>query len=108
MPNPELSLAEFPADDPQRARRFWAELLGIALKEREPAQGSRRGCGSLGRKALVRRLTKLIRSATEREPESAAESRRFPTGSDEWALENAGNVADERPDVATDVIAGAA
>ncbi len=40
MPTPPLSLVEFPADDPERARRFWAELLGIALDERRPAQGS--------------------------------------------------------------------
>ena len=40
MPTPPLSLVEFPADDPHRARRFWAALLGIALDERRPAQGS--------------------------------------------------------------------
>lgn len=40
MSNPSLSLVEFPADDPPRARRFWAELLGAALEEREPGQGS--------------------------------------------------------------------
>jgi predicted enzyme related to lactoylglutathione lyase len=34
-----LSLIEFPADDPERARRFWAELLGIELTVREGAAG---------------------------------------------------------------------
>jgi predicted enzyme related to lactoylglutathione lyase len=33
------ALIEFPADDPERARRFWSELLGQALTEREPDQG---------------------------------------------------------------------
>jgi predicted enzyme related to lactoylglutathione lyase len=35
-----LSLIEFPADDPGRARRFWAELLGVELEPREGAQGA--------------------------------------------------------------------
>jgi predicted enzyme related to lactoylglutathione lyase len=34
-----LSLVEFPADDPERARRFWTELLGIELRERTEEQG---------------------------------------------------------------------
>ena len=34
-----LSFVEFPADDPQRARRFWAELLGVELKAREASEG---------------------------------------------------------------------
>ncbi|TMM18520.1 MAG: hypothetical protein E6F96_06130 [Actinobacteria bacterium] len=34
-----LSLIEFPADDPERARRFWTELLGVALKDRQPSEG---------------------------------------------------------------------
>ena len=34
-----LSLIEFPADDPDRARRFWAELLGVALEVRADAAG---------------------------------------------------------------------
>jgi predicted enzyme related to lactoylglutathione lyase len=34
-----LSLIEFPADDPERARRFWAELLGIELQLRQDAAG---------------------------------------------------------------------
>jgi predicted enzyme related to lactoylglutathione lyase len=34
------SLVEFPADDPERARRFWSELLGVALDERTDDEGS--------------------------------------------------------------------
>lgn len=34
------SLIEFPADDPQRARRFWSGLLGLELADRTPQQGS--------------------------------------------------------------------
>jgi predicted enzyme related to lactoylglutathione lyase len=33
------SLIEFPADDPARARRFWAGLLGEELKERTQQEG---------------------------------------------------------------------
>ncbi|HEX6117154.1 MAG TPA: VOC family protein [Solirubrobacterales bacterium] len=33
-------LIEFPADDPERARRFWSGLLGAELVARQPAQGS--------------------------------------------------------------------
>jgi len=36
---PPLSLVEFPADDPERARRFWGELLGVELTAREGAAG---------------------------------------------------------------------
>jgi predicted enzyme related to lactoylglutathione lyase len=32
-------LIEFPADDPVRARRFWAELLGTDLRLREASEG---------------------------------------------------------------------
>jgi predicted enzyme related to lactoylglutathione lyase len=39
MPDPRLSLVEFPADDPERARRFWAGLLGSALEERRDEEG---------------------------------------------------------------------
>jgi predicted enzyme related to lactoylglutathione lyase len=35
----ELSLVEFPADDPERARRFWEGLLGAALAERDQSEG---------------------------------------------------------------------
>jgi len=34
-----LSLIEFPADEPERARHFWAELLGVELEERQHAEG---------------------------------------------------------------------
>jgi predicted enzyme related to lactoylglutathione lyase len=35
-----LQLIEFPADDVERARHFWQELLGTALKERHEGEGS--------------------------------------------------------------------
>ena len=34
-----LGLIEFPADDPDRARRFWSGLLGVELTERSQAEG---------------------------------------------------------------------
>ncbi len=34
-----LSFVEFPADDPERARRFWGELLGVELEAREGPEG---------------------------------------------------------------------
>jgi predicted enzyme related to lactoylglutathione lyase len=36
---PRLSLVEFPADDPDRARRFWSGVLGLDLDAREEAEG---------------------------------------------------------------------
>jgi predicted enzyme related to lactoylglutathione lyase len=39
MPESPLSLVEFPADDPARARRFWTELLGVELQTRSEEQG---------------------------------------------------------------------
>ncbi len=36
---PQLSLIEFPADDPERARRFWSGLLGDALEARSDGEG---------------------------------------------------------------------
>ena len=36
---PSLSLIEFPADEPERARDFWAELLGVELQERQDSEG---------------------------------------------------------------------
>jgi predicted enzyme related to lactoylglutathione lyase len=36
---PPLSLLEFPADDPQRAQRFWSQLLGLELEERAGGEG---------------------------------------------------------------------
>ncbi len=35
-----MSLIEFPADDAERARRFWSGLLGVALTERRAGEGS--------------------------------------------------------------------
>jgi predicted enzyme related to lactoylglutathione lyase len=35
-----LGLIEFPADDPERACRFWSELLGVALDARVQGEGS--------------------------------------------------------------------
>jgi predicted enzyme related to lactoylglutathione lyase len=40
MPRSSLSLIEFPADDPERARRFWAGLLGVELQAREEEEGA--------------------------------------------------------------------
>jgi predicted enzyme related to lactoylglutathione lyase len=42
MPPARLALVEFPADDPERARRFWEGLLGEALDERAAGEGSGR------------------------------------------------------------------
>jgi predicted enzyme related to lactoylglutathione lyase len=41
-----LALIEFPADDPDRARRFWSGLLGVELVERPELEG--RGWRSRG------------------------------------------------------------
>lgn len=35
-----VALVEFPADDPDRARRFWSELLGIPLEPRGEGEGA--------------------------------------------------------------------
>ena len=32
-------LLELPSDEPERARRFWEQLLGTALEERRPEEG---------------------------------------------------------------------
>jgi len=40
-----LSLIEFPADDPERARRFWEGLLDQRLEERVERQGLGRQTG---------------------------------------------------------------
>lgn len=37
MPRP---LIEFPADDPERATRFWSGVLGVDLADRGEGQGS--------------------------------------------------------------------
>jgi predicted enzyme related to lactoylglutathione lyase len=34
-----LSLLEFPADDPERARRFWSSLLEVELDPRRDGEG---------------------------------------------------------------------
>ena len=34
-----LSLIEFPADDPERARRFWSGVLGVELQDRSAEEG---------------------------------------------------------------------
>ena len=39
VPGSPLSLIEFPADDPERARRFWEELLGVELDTRRDGEG---------------------------------------------------------------------
>jgi predicted enzyme related to lactoylglutathione lyase len=39
VPTPGLSLVEFPADDPVRARSFWAGLLGVELDVRADGEG---------------------------------------------------------------------
>jgi predicted enzyme related to lactoylglutathione lyase len=39
MPDASLSLIEFPADDPERARRFWATLLGVEVEPRRAGEG---------------------------------------------------------------------
>jgi len=36
---PPISLLEFPADDPERARRFWTGLLGVELDSRRDGEG---------------------------------------------------------------------
>lgn len=35
-----IALIEFPADDPDRARRFWTGLLGVDLEPRAERQGA--------------------------------------------------------------------
>ena len=39
MSRSSLSLIEFPADDPERARRFWAGFLGVELDARDEGEG---------------------------------------------------------------------
>jgi predicted enzyme related to lactoylglutathione lyase len=39
VPGSPLSLIEFPADNAARARRFWAELLGVELEPRQDGEG---------------------------------------------------------------------
>ena len=42
VPGARLSLIEFPADDPERARRFWEGLLEHRLEDRVEQEGSGR------------------------------------------------------------------
>lgn len=37
-----IRLVEFPADDAERARRFWESVLGVELEERRPGEGDGR------------------------------------------------------------------
>ena len=39
METSPLRLIEFPADDPERARRFWSELLEVPLEPRTAEEG---------------------------------------------------------------------
>ena len=39
MAESHLSLIEFPADDAERARRFWSGLLGVTLESRAADEG---------------------------------------------------------------------
>jgi predicted enzyme related to lactoylglutathione lyase len=42
MPGAQVSLIEFPADDPERARRFWEGLLEEELDDRAEREGTGR------------------------------------------------------------------
>jgi predicted enzyme related to lactoylglutathione lyase len=48
VPRSPLSLIEFPADDPERARRFWTGFLGVELQPREEGEGEGWQTGSGG------------------------------------------------------------
>ena len=39
VPASGVSLTEFPADDPERARRFWAGFLGVEMEARRAGEG---------------------------------------------------------------------
>jgi len=39
VPGPPLALIEFPADDADRARRFWSGLLDVELEARSDGEG---------------------------------------------------------------------
>jgi predicted enzyme related to lactoylglutathione lyase len=49
---PGVSLTEFPADDPERARRFWVGFLGVEMDARQAGEGdgwqTRSGAPSVG------------------------------------------------------------
>ena len=40
MPRAQVSLVEFPADDPERAQRFWEGLLEEPLEDRTEREGT--------------------------------------------------------------------
>jgi predicted enzyme related to lactoylglutathione lyase len=40
VPRAPLSLIEFPADDPVRAREFWSAFLGVELESRGEDEGA--------------------------------------------------------------------
>ncbi len=52
VPGTGLSLTEFPADDPERARRVWVGFLGVEMEAREAAEGegwqTRSGAPAIG------------------------------------------------------------
>ena len=52
MAGSPLALVEFPADDPERARRFWSGVLGLALESRADGEGegwqTRSGAPAIG------------------------------------------------------------
>lgn len=52
MDRSPVALVELPADDPERALRFWGGLLGVSLEERRAGEGqgwqTRSGGTSLG------------------------------------------------------------
>jgi predicted enzyme related to lactoylglutathione lyase len=52
MERSPLALVEFPADDPERALRFWGGLLGVPLESRAEREGegwqSRSGAPAIG------------------------------------------------------------
>jgi len=48
MARSPLALIEFPADDAERARRFWTGLLGVALEPRTAEEGDGWQTGSAG------------------------------------------------------------
>jgi predicted enzyme related to lactoylglutathione lyase len=52
LPGTGLSLIEFPADDAERARRFWVGFLGVEMEAREAGEGegwqTRSGAPAIG------------------------------------------------------------
>jgi predicted enzyme related to lactoylglutathione lyase len=47
-----LRLVEFPADDPERARKFWSGFLGAELEPRREGEGSGWQTGAAGGPAV--------------------------------------------------------